>query len=132
MRPGARCALMAVTSLTLAAPAPAADLSIGAGSSLDLGTGHLDLGCADLTVVGRLAAGSVGVGGVGDLAISPGGEINGNSATLTVAGSWNNAGTFDADTSTVQLVDGCTQSPALISGNSIFATLKLTTTVGKQ
>ncbi len=56
--------------------------------------------------------------------------MNGDSATLTVAGDWDNAGTFNAGTSTVQLVDGCGLTSAVIAGDTTFANLELTTTSG--
>ena len=56
--------------------------------------------------------------------------MNGNSATLAVAGDWDNAGSFNAGTSTVQMVDGCTLTSAVISGDTTFANLDMTTTSG--
>jgi hypothetical protein len=47
-----------------------------------------------------------------------------------VAGDWDNAGTFNAGTSTVQLVDGCGLASATISGDTTFANLDMTTTSG--
>ena len=38
--------------LTFATGASAGEFSVGSGASLDLGTGSVDLGCADLTVTG--------------------------------------------------------------------------------
>ena len=40
--------------LGLAAPASAGTLTVGVGSTFDLGTGSLALGCADLAVTGTL------------------------------------------------------------------------------
>ena len=131
MRRAAVCAVLAVGWFALAAAAPAADLTVGASSSLDLGTGQLDLGCADLTVAGTLSAGSVGFAAARDVAISPSGIVNGNSATLEVSGNWDNAGTFNAGTSTVRLVDGCGLLSADIFGNSSFASLVLTSASAK-
>ena len=47
------------TLLALAGGASAAEFSVSSGASLDLGTGSLDLGCADLSVAGTMAAGTV-------------------------------------------------------------------------
>ncbi len=96
--------------LTLATGASAAQLTVGAGASVDLGTGSLDLGCADLTVGGTLSAGTSGFSQARDVTIDPSGLVNGNSATLEVAGDWDNSGTFNAGTSTVKMVDGCSLS----------------------
>ncbi len=98
MRRAALAAATAAVALTLSAPAPAAQVTVGSGSSVDLGTGSLDLGCADLTVAGTMAAGTVGFDQARDVTIDPTGVVNGNSATLEVAGDWDNAGTFNAGT----------------------------------
>jgi hypothetical protein len=131
MRRRTLAALAALSALGHAAPAPAAQVAVGSGSSLDLGTGSLDLGCADLTVGGTLSAGTAGFGQARDVTIDPTGVVNGDSATLAVAGDWDNAGTFNAGTSTVQLVDGCGLLSAVIAGDTTFANLDLTTTSGK-
>jgi len=111
-------------------PAVGQQVTIGAGSSLDLGSGQLTLGCADLTVAGTLSAGTAGLSQARDVTIDPTGLVNGNSATLAVAGDWDNAGTFNAGTSTVQLVDGCSLTSAVIAGDTTFANLEMTTTSG--
>ena len=125
----ARLALAASASvLGLAFPASAGNLTVGAGSTLDLGTGSLALGCADLDVAGTLTAGSVGFDAARDVAIAPGGTVNGNSATLSLSGDWDNAGTFNAGTSTVQMVDGCAVLSGVVVGNSSFANFAISTT----
>ncbi len=122
-------AAVLVTLLT-ASVASGANVTVGSGASLDLGTGSLDLGCADLTVGGTLSAGTAGFTQARDVTIDPTGLVNGNSATLAVAGDWDNAGTFNAGTSTVQLVDGCGLLSAVVAGNTTFANLDMTTTSG--
>ena len=119
------------TLLALAGGASAAQLSVGSGASVDLGTGSLDLGCADLTVGGTLSAGTSGFTQARDVTIDPSGLVNGNSATLEVAGDWDNAGSFNAGTSTVSFVDGCGLSGAVITGDTTFANLDMTTATGK-
>ena len=57
----------------LASLANAAGFTVGSGASVDLGTGSLDLGCADLTVAGTLAGGSVGFDQARDVTIAPSG-----------------------------------------------------------
>ncbi len=131
MRRRTLAALAALSALGHAAPAPAAQVAVGSGSSLDLGTGSLDLGCADLTVGGTLSAGTAGFGQARDVTIDPSGLLNGNSAVLEVAGDWDNTGTFNAGTSTVQMVDGCGLSSAVITGDTTFANLEMTTASGK-
>jgi len=77
-----------------------------------------------------MAAGTVGFDQARDVTIDPTGLVNGNSATLQVAGDWDNAGTFNAGTSTVQLVDGCGLASAVVAGDTTFANLEMTTTSG--
>jgi hypothetical protein len=125
-----RATLAAAALLVAATGASAAQLTVGSGASLDLGTGSLDLGCADLTVGGTLSAGTAGFAQARDVTIDPSGLVNGNSATLEVAGDWDNAGTFNAGTSTVQLVDGCGLASAVIAGDTTFANLEMTTASG--
>jgi hypothetical protein len=125
-----RATFAAVVILALAGAANAGQVTVGSGSSFDLGTGSLDLGCADLTVGGALTAGSVGFDQARNVSIASGGVLSGDSATLEVAGSWSNAGSFSAGTSTVQMVDGCGLSSATVSGNTTFAGLEMTTSSG--
>jgi hypothetical protein len=125
-----RATLAAAALLVAATGASAAQLTVGSGASIDLGTGSLDLGCADLTVGGTLSAGTAGFAQARDVTIDPSGLVNGNSATLEVAGDWDNAGTFNAGTSTVQLVDGCGLASAVIAGDTTFANLEMTTASG--
>jgi hypothetical protein len=131
MKRAGLAAAVSVIVLGLAAPASAGNLTVGAGSTLDLGTGSLALGCADLDVSGTLTVGTVGLSGARDVAINPGGTLNGNSATLSLAGDWNNAGTFNAGTSTVQMVDGCALFGGVVTGNTSFANLSINTTSAK-
>ncbi len=120
----------AAVFLALAMGASAGGVKDGYGASIDLGTGSLDLGSADLTVAGTLSPGTAGFTQARDVTIDPTGLVNGNSATLQVAGDWDNAGTFNAGTSTVQMVDGCGLLSAVIAGDTTFANLDMTTTSG--
>ena len=61
-------------------------------------------------------AGTAGFSQARNVTIHPSGLVNGNSATLEVAGDWDNAGTFNAGTSTVQLMDGCGLLSAVVPG----------------
>ena len=96
MRLSVLAAAAAAAWLGVAPAAGAAEFAVGSGSSLDLGTGRLGLGCADLTVGGTLSAGTIGLDAARDVSIGASGVVNGESATLEVAGDWNNAGTFNA------------------------------------
>jgi hypothetical protein len=124
--------LPALTVLWTVSPPAGAQLTIGSGSSIDLGTGSLDLGCVDLTVVGTLSGGTVGFDQARDVTIDPTGTVDGESATLRVTGDWNNGGTFNAGTGKVELVDGCGVANATVSGSSSFNDLDITTATAKQ
>lgn len=132
MSAAARAAAAAAALLGLAAAAPAGDLSVGAGSTLDLGGATLDLGCGDLTIDGTFSAGTVGFTRVRDLTIDPTGTLHGDSATLEVTGDFDNAGTFHPGTGTVRLVDGCGLLSAVVAGDSVFANLEVATMSAKQ
>jgi hypothetical protein len=115
-----------------AARAPAGTFEVGSGATLDLSTGSLALGCADLDVIGTLTAGTVGFTGGRDVTITPTGVVNGNSATLELSGDWDNTGSFAAGTSTVRIVDGCGLLSGVVNGNSSFHNLELASASGKQ
>ena len=113
-------------------PALAGKVTVDSGASLDLGAGSMALGCADLDVLGILSAGTVGFTQGRDVTITPGGVMNGNSATLQLSGDWDNTGTFVPGTSSVRIADGCGLLSGVINGNTTFSSLELSTTSGKQ
>ena len=122
-----------VAALLMAASvANASDFVVGSGAALDLGTGSLDLGCADLNVAGTLSAGSVGFGAARDVTIAPAGVVNGDSGTLQLSGDWDNAGSFNAGTSSVQISDGCSLLSGAVSGSTSFANLSITSASSRQ
>ena len=131
-----RCRSLAVwsvcTLLALATPARAGNVTVGANSTLDLSTGSMALGCADLDVTGTLDGGTVGFTGGRDVTITPSGVINGNAATLELSGNWGNSGSFVPGTSTVRIVDGCSLLSGIVSGNSTFNNFTLSTSTAKQ
>ena len=110
----------------------AGNLTVGSGSSLDLGTGSLALGCADLDVLGTMSAGTVGFTEGRDVSITPTGVMNGNAATLQLSGDWDNLGSFVAGTSSVQITDGCGLLSGVVNGDTSFNNLMLSSTSGKQ
>jgi hypothetical protein len=123
---------LTVSVLALSAPALAGTFEVGSGSTLDLGTGSLALGCADLDVLGTLTAGSIGFTEGRDVTITPTGVVNGNSATLELSGDWDNTGSFVAGASTVRIVDGCSLLSGVVVGDTTFNNFELATTTGKQ
>jgi hypothetical protein len=124
--------LAALAVLLLAAPALAGNLTVGSGASLDLGTGSLALGCADLDVLGTFTSGTVGFTQGRDVTITPSGVMNGNSATLQLSGDWDNTGSFVPGTSSVRIVDGCGLLSGVVNGNTTFNNFTLSTSTAKQ
>jgi hypothetical protein len=127
-----RGAFAVLVALLLAAPALAGNLTVGSGSSLDLGTGSLALGCADLDVLGNFTAGTQGFTQGRDVTITPSGVMNGNAATLELSGDWDNTGSFVPGTSSVRIVDGCGLLSGVVNGNSSFNNFELSSASGKQ
>jgi hypothetical protein len=124
---------MAVLCLGLgfAGAALAGTLTVGSNASIDLGTGSLALGCADVDVTGTFSAGTVGFTQGRDVSIAPSGILNGNSATLQLSGDWDNSGSFNAGTSSVQVVDGCSLLSGVVAGNSTFNNFSITSALAR-
>jgi hypothetical protein len=121
-----------LAALGIASSAQAGTLLVGSGATVDLGTGSLALGCADLDVAGTFSAGGVGFTQGRDVAIATSGTLHGNSATLELSGDWDNQGSFVAGTSSVRMVDGCGLLSAVVSGKSSFYNLDIGTSSAKQ
>jgi len=109
----ATAVLLVLTGLGAATPAGATGLSIGAGSTVQLGDALLALGCNDLL-------------------IEPAGTLQAQASTIRLAGNWDNRGTFDAGTGTVLLEDGCgAPEIASVLGSNTFFDLRIITSTGK-
>lgn len=110
----AAAVLLALTGPGAATPAGAAGLSVGAGSTVQLGDALLALGCNDLH-------------------IEPAGMLQAQASTIQLAGNWDNRGTFDAGTGTVRVEDGCSvPETSDIGGSNTFFDLVVTTSTGKK
>lgn len=123
--------LPALLVAAFAAAAPAADVTIGAGSSLDLGTNNIQFGCADLTVGGTLQGNSGGLNLVRNVSILPGSVFQGGLGAFYLAGSWSNQGQFVPGMSSVNFTDGCAQTVSTISGDTTFFDLEALSVLGK-
>lgn len=108
----ATVALLLLTGLGAATPAGATGLSIGAGSTMQLGNALLALGCNDLH-------------------IEPTGTLQAQASTIELAGNWDNRGTFDPGTGTVLFEDGCVPNLSSIGENNSFFDLQIITSTGK-
>jgi len=124
-------AIVAAVFLGLTLSPAGAQLTVGAGATVNLGTGTLDLGCQSLSAAGIFGVGGGTLNQALDVTIPVGGTLNGETGTLNVGGDWDNSGTFNAGSGTVNFVDDCSQTLATISGDSTFSTLNLNTTSGK-
>ncbi len=121
----------AAALVALAGAARAADLTVGTGSTLDLGTGSLDAGCSDFLVGGTLALNAGSASQVRDLSIQPGGTLQGSAGSIEVAGNWSNTGSFSAGTGTVQLADGCGVASSSVNQSNSFYRLFLSSATAK-
>ena len=94
-------------------PAGAGSLTIGAGSTVQLGDAVLNMGCNDLR-------------------IEPAGMLEAQASTIRLAGNWDNGGHFDPGTGTVVLEDGCgPPETTRVAGSSTFFDLQILTSMGK-
>lgn len=87
--------------------------TVGAGSTVSMGTGTLTLACDDLVIQAT-------------------GTLLGQQGTISLAGDWIQNGAFTPGTSTVVFVDGCIPNQSAISGNSAFHNLSGITSLGKE
>lgn len=126
-----RLALLSMALVLTAGVASAATITVGAGSSIDLGTGLLGNGCHDLVVAGTLDMGGTLQLPLRDVEIDPGGVLNSGTGILRVSRDWDNAGTFNAGPGNVQFVEDCGGTTSVISGSSTFGSLFLFSNLGR-
>lgn len=107
-----------------------ADVAVPSGASLQLAGGRLDLAGGDVFIGGALGLGSGELRGVGALRILAGGSADFGSGVATLAGDWENRGSFTAGSSRVELRDGPAVSQIL--GTTQFANLSLVSLTGKR
>ncbi len=120
-------------AVMLARPVWAAGgINVGAGNDMSLGNALTTLGCGDLTVSGTLHLDSAVLNDTNNAVINSGGQLDGDTGTLNMSGDWSNDGTFNADTSKVNMNDGCGVSNATIAGSTTFNELKIATANGRQ
>jgi hypothetical protein len=122
--------LLAATLLTPAF-ALAQTITIPSGSQFSLGSGSLNAGCGDLAVAGTLSIDSGSANNIRNVAINPG-TINGGSGQINLSGDWINQGTFNAQTVTVQVTDGCGTTLSQLSGDTTFNRFVASTSSGKR
>lgn len=119
-------------AVAIAAPV-AAQVVVGAGSSVDLGTGTLSAGCGDLQVAGTLQLTQGQAQGVRAVSITAGGVLDGGSGNLSWSGDWTDLGQLQAGTSSAAWVDGCGVTSATANAASEqFHALALSTATGRE
>lgn len=113
--------------------AQAVGLSIGAGGTVNLDVGTIDLGCGDLVIDGNLNLDSGTYDNVSAVVINSGGMLNGNSGTINLSGGWsNNGGTTNPGNSQVTFGTDCGANTISVSGNSSFSSMTVQTNNGRQ
>ncbi|MEH6610193.1 MAG: hypothetical protein V7696_12565 [Halioglobus sp.] len=122
--------LLAATLLTPAF-ALAQTITISSGSQFSLSSGSLNAGCGDVAVAGTLSIDSGSANNLRNVAINSG-TINGGSGQINLSGDWLNQGTFNAQTGTVQVTDGCGTTLSQLSGDTTFNRFVASTASGKQ
>lgn len=132
----AKCLAHAAITITIHAVttslAEAAELNVPIGATFQIpGSAVLDLGCADLNSGGVALVESGTILQAGNVSINSAGVLRGGDGTIQVGGSWSNSGTFIAGNGTVAFVDGCTNAPARLNGDTQFNRLILSSQVGR-
>jgi len=97
-----------------------------------LADGQLNLGCGDLVVAGNLQADNGTLNRIRNTDVQVGGVLDGRQGEFYVTGNWNNQGTFNSGTSSVNMIDGCSVAEATLSGDSRFRNILLSSDTGKQ
>ena len=118
--------------LLLAGAAAHAQYVVPAGATMGLGGGTMDLACTDVIVDGTLDMQGDTFVNVRHVQIGAAGSLALGSGSVTLAGNWANAGAFDAGTGSVGIVDDAACSAgSVVSGNSSFYALSVTSASGK-
>ena len=124
----ALCALSSLTSF-----GEAAELNVPPGATLQIpGSATLEMGCADLNTAGSAFVNGGAIQQAGTVTIAATGALNAGSGTIQVGGNWTNSGTFNAGSSTVMLMDGCSATPASLNGDTQFNNLVLISQTGRS
>lgn len=124
-----RTALLATALLCGAAQA---QITVGAGSTLALGSGTLNGGCADVAVTGTMALANGALSGARNLSVSADGLLDAGSGAIGISGDFSRFGTFIAGTSSVVSSDGCGSASTTLSGSSEFYDFAATTASGRS
>lgn len=116
-------ATTALCGLGLSLAAPAAELVVGAGARMVLGTASIQAGCRDLQVAGTLDIGGGTLIGARNLTVT--GQLNGGSGTIQLSGDLSAAGRLVPQTGTVRIADGCGSTESRVIGDHQFNRLSI-------
>lgn len=127
-----RWGIVAVTLAVVAwgVPTFAAQLSVGSGATLKLGSGTLEVGCRDLAILGILDIGSGTLRGARDVGTD--GTLVGGSGTLSLSRNLTVTGSLQPQTGTVALVDGCGSTASSVSGVTGFYRFLVSSSQGRS
>lgn len=118
--------VIALVCSMIAPLAAAGSLVVGAGSSVDTGAGHVDLGCGDASVNGQVAGRLIGAR---HLSFGPGAVASG--AQLGLSGDWINSATPMLD-ARVTWRDGCGVNQSRMLGSTDLVALDIESTSGRE
>ncbi|TWG37486.1 putative secreted protein (IPTL-CTERM system target) [Acidovorax delafieldii] len=105
---------------------------VGAGASIDMsGGGSWDIGCLPVQVEGSLIIGAGQFSTGSNLDIAGSGVFNGGTGLLQVGGNLSSFGTFNPETGSVVLTDGCIGNTSQLSGTLVFRNLTLSSSTGR-
>ena len=107
-------------------------IEVGAGATLDLGTGGIDAGCQDVFVTGTLLVSQGSLAGVRSISIASAGQFAGGAGAIAWSGDWTNGGVFAAGTSSASSVDGCGRTMSVFTTGNTFHGLSLQSGSGRE
>jgi len=119
-------------SLALVAAPAAAQITVPAGTALNLGGATLNVSCADVSVAGTLAAGAGQLAGARDVVVAGGGTLDGGSGVIGLSGNFSQSGIFVAGTGAVQVGDGCATTTSTFNGATNFYGFSAGTATGRS
>lgn len=124
----ANLCLLAVTLVLAlaAAPVSAGTVLIAQGSNVSIGSGEIDLGCADVEIAGGLSG---PLSGARDVTISPGAAPA--AAVIGLSGYWINNGPQELDVA-IDWRDGCSVYEASMLGSSTVPALTIQSSSGRE
>jgi hypothetical protein len=109
--------------LLVAAASPAAQLVVGSGASMSLGSATVNAGCRDLQITGTLDIGSGSLVGARNLTVP--GLLRGGTGTVQLSGDLSAATTLQPQSGTVRIADGCGSSESRVIGDHQFFRLSV-------